>query len=102
MEGVWGGGGALLFVEVGDVTLLSLLHDDLGARGGRTGEGGMELVEGGGVGRVNALFVFLKRVAYSLFQKSLRTGILSGYLVRMRCASAWRLSAGCNEVGERY
>ena len=29
-----------------------------------------------------------------------RTGILSGYLVRMRCASAWRLSADRSTAGE--
>lgn len=79
-------GFSLLLVEVGDVALLGLLHDDLNGGGDRCG--------------VRFDTTFRVRFAENKSNRSLeatsgrgniqirRTGILSGYLVRMRAASA--------------
>lgn len=75
-------GNSLLLVNVGDVALLSLLHNDLERHSTKRWQPPTSALA------LLALFGPFQCKEIGL------TGILSGYLSRMRAASAWRFSAG--------
>ena len=89
-------GFSLLLVEVGDVALLGLLHDDLNGGGDRCGVRFDTTGSVWGEIRHDLRVRFVENKSNRSLEGTSgrgniqirRTGILSGYLVRMRAASA--------------